>query len=237
MIGVEPPVDDPGIEDGVRVVGHLARLLIEQRDSAATGEPPTTDALVAEPLHTGSVESERCVRELDGLGWSDWPPLAEPPEQPLGASRLDQPCVHRIVGRRQYRRTHTSSGRGRVRVISSAPRFALQIVTGDRPGLVLHRPDTPGTVFVDDPALLKSATFLYDALWSTIESGTRQGPPPDHLVGILSQLAGGATDRSAQRELGLSPRTYTRRAAELLDRLEAKSRFQAGIFAARRGWI
>lgn len=173
------------------------------------------------------------MRELDGLGWTGWPPLEERWEVPVVNSRAGRPCVHRIVGRRLRRPADTATGTAGVRVISSVPHYALRIVTGRRSGLILHRPDMPGAVTIDDPALLKSAVFLYDALWSTIEPDQ----PPDHLLDVLHQLAQGATDRSAQRELGLSPRTYTRRAAELLERLGARSRFQAGINASRRGWV
>ena len=54
---------------------------------------------------------------------------------------------------------------------------------------------------------------------------------------LLDQLARGAKDEQIARTLGLSLRTVRRRVAELLDDLEASSRFQAGVEAVRRGWI
>ena len=54
---------------------------------------------------------------------------------------------------------------------------------------------------------------------------------------VLQQLLSGATDHTASRLLGLSPRTYSRRVSELLDYLGVESRFQAGVEAARRGWL
>jgi len=57
------------------------------------------------------------------------------------------------------------------------------------------------------------------------------------LLGILEELASGATDRAAQRNLYMSARTYSRRVAEMLDALDATTRFQAGVEAVRQGWI
>ncbi|WP_409462525.1 BTAD domain-containing putative transcriptional regulator [Amycolatopsis sp. GA6-003] len=62
-------------------------------------------------------------------------------------------------------------------------------------------------------------------------------PPPDHLEPILRQLLSGATDLTASRRLGLSPRTFSRRVSELLDYLGVESRFQAGVEASKRGWV
>jgi DNA-binding NarL/FixJ family response regulator len=62
-------------------------------------------------------------------------------------------------------------------------------------------------------------------------------PPPEHLQPVVQQLLSGATDITASRLLGLSPRTYSRRVSELLDYLGVESRFQAGVEAARRGWL
>jgi hypothetical protein len=37
--------------------------------------------------------------------------------------------------------------------------------------------------------------------------------------------------------VGLTPRTFSRRVAELQELLYARTRFQIGVQAARRGWI
>jgi hypothetical protein len=65
----------------------------------------------------------------------------------------------------------------------------------------------------------------------------RRVPPPEHLLPVVQQLLTGATDLTASRQLGLSPRTYSRRVSELLEYLGVESRFQAGVEAARRGWL
>lgn len=54
---------------------------------------------------------------------------------------------------------------------------------------------------------------------------------------ILSMLAAGATDATIAARAGLSQRTVERRVRALMSNLGAATRFQAGVQAARRGWI
>lgn len=61
-------------------------------------------------------------------------------------------------------------------------------------------------------------------------------PSPAELL-LLQLLADGAKDEAAARSLGVSVRTVRRMVADLMRRLDARSRFQAGILAKRRGWL
>ncbi len=54
---------------------------------------------------------------------------------------------------------------------------------------------------------------------------------------LLQQLAVGAHDEQIARKLGISLRTVRRRVADLMRELGADTRFQAGVEAARRGWL
>ncbi len=54
---------------------------------------------------------------------------------------------------------------------------------------------------------------------------------------ILALLANGLSDHVIARDLGISTRTVERRVRDLMNRLTATTRFQAGVQAARRGWI
>ncbi|GAA1718236.1 LuxR C-terminal-related transcriptional regulator [Kribbella sp. NPDC056951] len=54
---------------------------------------------------------------------------------------------------------------------------------------------------------------------------------------VLRLMAVGSTDEHAAAQLGISVRTVRRMVAQLMNRLGARSRFQAGVKAADRGWL
>lgn len=54
---------------------------------------------------------------------------------------------------------------------------------------------------------------------------------------LLKLLASGLTDEAAGKRLGVSLRTVRRHMAALMERLNATSRFEAGLKAAQRGWL
>jgi len=54
---------------------------------------------------------------------------------------------------------------------------------------------------------------------------------------VLRLLAAGHTDDAIARRLGVSVRTARRVASDLLSKLNAQSRFQAGARAVARGWL
>jgi DNA-binding NarL/FixJ family response regulator len=79
-------------------------------------------------------------------------------------------------------------------------------------------------------------------------AGAAGGPAADALIMaetsptasellLLRLLADGSKDEAAARALGVSVRTVRRMVADLMRRLDARSRFQAGILAQRRGWL
>lgn len=96
-------------------------------------------------------------------------------------------------------------------------------------------------------ALLVRPSGLFTALAHTFETLWKLAVPvstagedildDDRDRQILVLMASGATDDAIARRLGLSRRTVVRRVAELLTRLGASNRFQAGVQASRRGWL
>lgn len=84
------------------------------------------------------------------------------------------------------------------------------------------------------------------ALVATLDAIWRLGTPLARVqdseldprdVQVLSLLAAGVSDVTIARQTGISQRTVERRVRALMDRLGANTRFQAGVQAARRGWI
>lgn len=101
--------------------------------------------------------------------------------------------------------------------------------------------------FVDEPRTLTRQRGLVEALTLWFESLWDRAAPVSVLDGpearsdmrrfLLQQLATGAQDEQIARRLGVSLRTVRRRVADILTELGADSRFQAGVEAARRGWL
>lgn len=124
----------------------------------------------------------------------------------------------------------------------------------DEPPMKLQIIDESAAVFPLDPAgltdgatlvvhrsgLLEALVAIFETLWGLAApfsvSGTHEGlGQRDRDILIL--MATGATDDAIAHRLGLSRRTVARHTAALLDRLGATTRFQAGVQAARRGWL
>jgi hypothetical protein len=64
---------------------------------------------------------------------------------------------------------------------------------------------------------------------------------PEDLIPVLYQLLNGVVDATACRRLNISPRTFSRRVAEVLEQLGVATRFQGGAECSRRasmvlGW-
>jgi DNA-binding CsgD family transcriptional regulator len=91
-------------------------------------------------------------------------------------------------------------------------------------------------------SLVTAMTLLFEALWERALivpgiGGDGEAERESARRLILDQMARGAKDEQIARTLGLSLRTVRRRVADLMDELEAGSRFQAGVEAVRRGWL
>lgn len=71
---------------------------------------------------------------------------------------------------------------------------------------------------------------------TTNDVSTELPAPTDEERAVASLLVTGMTDEMAARRLGLSRRTFRRRLKALMDKLGARSRFQAGFMLAETGW-
>ncbi|MDL4774712.1 MULTISPECIES: helix-turn-helix domain-containing protein [Thermomonosporaceae] len=128
------------------------------------------------------------------------------------------------------------------RVLAGLP---MKLVIADRriALLPLVADDVIGqTIVVHPSSLLDSLVMLFEALWQRAIPFAE--PPPPAAGGpagedrkLIELLAMGLKDDAIARQLGLSTRTTRRRMKALSDELGARNRFQAGMEAARRGWI
>ncbi|MFJ6619931.1 response regulator transcription factor [Kitasatospora sp. NPDC091335] len=93
--------------------------------------------------------------------------------------------------------------------------------------------------------LLDSLIGVFESFWQIAvplpaaaetadDAGTAPGAENRQL---LTYLSGGLTDESIAREIGVSERTVARRITRLQELLGARTRFQLGVQASRRGWL
>lgn len=126
--------------------------------------------------------------------------------------------------------------------ISSA-QLPHETIIIDRRVMILAGRGAPGLrefTVTTSPALVGGVYALFQAAWETSTdlvaylSGDVPHLDADSLM-VLRALGAGHTDETAARKLGLSLRTYRRRVAELMTKLEADSRFQAGLRVGELG--
>ncbi|MFL6127853.1 MAG: LuxR C-terminal-related transcriptional regulator [Mycobacteriales bacterium] len=104
-----------------------------------------------------------------------------------------------------------------------------------------HRPAV-GALVVREPAIIANLVTLFESLWTNavdvdraVQTGGVGASAFDRAVLML--MSSGVKDEAAARQLNVSDRTYRRHVADILTRLGASSRFQAGVEAVRRGWL
>ncbi|GAB95579.1 putative LuxR family transcriptional regulator [Kineosphaera limosa NBRC 100340] len=96
-----------------------------------------------------------------------------------------------------------------------------------------------GCLLVGDRRLVLALAGLVEMVWRTAApmASDKEGPIDGQSRLILSLLAAGATDTLIASRTGISQRTVERKVRTLMERLGAATRFQAGVQAARRGWL
>lgn len=130
--------------------------------------------------------------------------------------------------------------------VRTAPVLPQRLVIFDRTqALVPIDPaDTrKGALHVAEPGLVNALVDLFEQSWATaVPLGAVRAQDPttgltDTERELLRLLGTGITDEAAAKRLGLSLRTVRRYMASIMERLNASSRFEAGIKATQMGWI
>jgi DNA-binding CsgD family transcriptional regulator/sugar-specific transcriptional regulator TrmB len=141
-----------------------------------------------------------------------------------------------------YARWLTEQG-GQVRTAVQVPPWMM--IFDRRRAVVPSDPEDQGAgvMVTREHAVLAALGAIFQQSWDVaIPVGQdRAADPGSGLTPVekelLLLLAGGMTDESAAKRLGVSLRTIRRMMASLMERLDATSRFQAGLKAAQRGWL
>ena len=140
-----------------------------------------------------------------------------------------------------YARRLTEEG-GEVRTAPSVP--VLMVLIDDELALLPWHTEVPsaGAVEVRVPAIVQALNNYFELLWRSADPlGSARHRDVDVHSSMAQELvrlaAKGLTDDAAARRLDLSTRTVRRMMAEVMTELGAASRFQAGVEAARHGWL
>ncbi len=124
------------------------------------------------------------------------------------------------------------------------PHFVSGAPGGGAPGSG-RSPGCHGLVSFRLPGMVTATAGLFERAWRTaVPLGPSDLPEPgdDEMLtarerDLLVLLCSGSTDESAAAQLGISVRTVGRMVADIMNRLGARSRFQAGAKAVDRGWL
>ena len=98
-------------------------------------------------------------------------------------------------------------------------------------------------IMLRSPALIVGLCALFDSIWKgATPLLARRRPRDRHGLtsqerAILNLMGEGHTDEVIARRLAVSVRTCRRVIADLMERLDARSRFQAGALAQAGGWL
>lgn len=106
--------------------------------------------------------------------------------------------------------------------------------------------DTMTALEVRDPAMLRLFLSVFEFCW-VHGTATAGGVAPgvdvadqdldDRELSLVRMLGMGMKDDAIARSLGISSRTLRRVVTDLMHKLKADSRFQAGAHAVARGWL
>ncbi|WP_157630666.1 helix-turn-helix transcriptional regulator [Kribbella catacumbae] len=130
--------------------------------------------------------------------------------------------------------------------VRATPTLPMRLLILDQEiAIMAMDPENPtaGAVIHRSPGVMAVALALFDAYWARAsemfspEDRDNNSPLTPHEAEVLRLLAGGAKDEQVARLLGISLRTARRITANLSERLDATSRFELGVAAAKRGWV
>ncbi|MCB5181047.1 helix-turn-helix transcriptional regulator [Streptomyces antimicrobicus] len=127
----------------------------------------------------------------------------------------------------------------------TVPTLPLRMIISDRTTAIVpvnSENSAAGAVVLTGDGTLTALCALFESVWENGkplgEKTRRDGDgPTDTELTALKLLADGHTDEAIAKRLGVSHRTARRIATTLMERLGARSRFEAGVRAVQQGWL
>ncbi|MFG3347499.1 helix-turn-helix transcriptional regulator [Streptomyces sp. NPDC048018] len=130
--------------------------------------------------------------------------------------------------------------------VRTAPSLPVRLTILDRKIAIVPVDDensSAGALVLTGTGTLTALSALFDTIWARatpLGTTTRERDPNglnSQEQAALHLLGQGLTDEAVAKRLGVSPRTARRIAADLMELLGARSRFQAGCRAVGKGWL
>ncbi|MCP3817268.1 hypothetical protein NLX86_03670 [Streptomyces sp. A3M-1-3] len=207
--------DEVEIIRGSEALGRwFVRLQQEARGDVRTLDRPPYALTTANPVEETALGKGLAYRAVYAPEALEWPGV------------LDD--IRRLVRHGEQARVLPSL---RVKLAIADRRIALMPLTLDLADVraAVVRPST----------LLDALVDYWELCWQ--QATPLEGPAEESLAEddrlMLSLLVSGLKDEAIARQLGWSLRTMRRRTSRLHELLGATNRFQAGVVAARRGWL
>ncbi|WP_327365962.1 helix-turn-helix transcriptional regulator [Streptomyces sp. NBC_01217] len=101
-----------------------------------------------------------------------------------------------------------------------------------------------GAVLVRDPSIVQFMVSAYERAWSAaaefplnIKKYNVEAVSGETKQTIMHLLVEGLDDKNIARRLGMSLRTCQRHVSEIMERIGARSRLQAGYLISKHGWL
>jgi DNA-binding CsgD family transcriptional regulator/predicted transcriptional regulator len=235
-------------------VRAAAQRLMTDFYEGLKAQPPGLIEIVTgtEAVHKRFEQLQRGARHLVQV--LDTPPYAGPGGTP---NQVEFEALARgVVYRGIYDKTALDAAPGTINAIARyvaageqarfLPRVPFKLATFDHEfacaPITIAQTDVARFMVVRACSLLDALLYIFDTLWEratpmTFGQPETPGDKPPYDSRLLNLLAAGMTDEAIARHLDWSHRTTRRRIAALLTTLGAESRFQAGLRAARNGWL
>ncbi|MFF1561662.1 LuxR C-terminal-related transcriptional regulator [Streptomyces sp. NPDC058279] len=131
---------------------------------------------------------------------------------------------------------------GETRTVPSLP--MLMVIVDREVALVPLDPEDgrQGALEVRSRGVVEALHVLFERFWDAGVAWYEQDGPDSAGLSrrereLMYLLASGHTDEAISKKLGISLRTVRRTVSNLMALLEARSRFEAGVLAARAGWL
>jgi hypothetical protein len=182
-----------------------------------------------------------------------WELLVIAPEQGVLARFLPPDVIARLLGTRRdvrilyglgetTRANHLAALARDGVALTSADELPHFAIIRDRAVVYLHLqeeryPMADRVTRLRSNVMAELLATLFEVMWTQATRSRREVVGEGWHDEILKVLSHGLTDDRAAMRLHMSKRTFARRVAALMEHLDAHSRFQAGVYAARRDLV